>query len=144
MQATQEQQSVNPQWQRQAPMPGNQIESGKKSDWALVSQPGPNQLQTADVSTTYAGMVEGIRDLVSRIESDGMSPELEAALLQQNFHVVCCVLHITTPSATGWVATPVNKSTGFQACCSLAILRDVHTFMVIKKFVITCMTVVKL
>lgn len=129
MQATQEQQSVNPQWQGQAPMPGDRIESGKKSDWALVSQPDPNQLQTTDVSTTYAGMVEGIRGLLSRFERDGMSPELEAALHQHNFHVVHRPLHLTTPPAAGWVATSLNRSTSFQARCSLAILRHTHTLI---------------
>lgn len=105
-------------------MPGNRIEAGKKSDWALVSQPCPNQLQTNDVSTTYAGMVEGIRGLLSRVERDGMSPELEAALHQQNFRVVRCLLHLTTPSAAGWVATQFNRSASFQARCSLVILRE--------------------
>lgn len=110
-------------------MPGNRIESGKKSDWALVSQPGPNQLQTTDVSTTYAGMVEGIRGLLSRFERDGMSPELEAALHQQNFRVVRCLLHLTTPSAAGWAATSFNRISSFQARCSLAILRDTHSWI---------------
>lgn len=127
MQATQEQQSVNPQWQRQARLPGNRIEAGKKSDWALVSQPGPNQLQTSDVSTTYTGIVEGTKGLVSRFDRDGMSPELEAALLQQNFCVVGCLLHLTTPSATSWVATPFNTSTGFHSTGNTE--RQTHTFM---------------
>ena len=75
-------------------MPGGQLESGKKSDWALVPQPGP-QSQTTDVNTTYAGMVEAMRHLVGRFERDGMSPELDVALQQQGFHVVCCLLQHT-------------------------------------------------
>ena len=81
-------------------MPGGRLESGKKSDWALVSQPGP-QPQTTDVNTSYAGMVEAMRDLVGRAERDGMSPELEAALQQQGFRVVSCLLHPTIPSPAG-------------------------------------------
>lgn len=80
-------------------MPGGRLASGKTSEWALVAQPGA-QPQTTDVKTTYAGMVEAMRDLVGRFERDGMSPELEVALQQQGFRVVCCLMQPSTPSAT--------------------------------------------
>ena len=98
------QQSVTPQWQGQAPRPGGRLESGKKTDWALVRQQGP-QPQTTDVNTTYAGMVEAMRDLVGHVEREGMSPELEDALHQQGFRVVCCLPQPTTTSATASFAT---------------------------------------
>lgn len=50
-------------------------------------------------------MVEATRDLLGHVEREGMSPELEDALHQQGFRVVCCLLQPTTPSATASLAT---------------------------------------
>lgn len=91
-----------------------------------------SQPQAADVNAVYAGIVDTMRELLSKIDSDGPSADLEAALTEQGCLMVRSSKNIKSHSPSHCSNLSQTRLQRPAACSWHLMLRNVcayHVFL---------------